>query len=380
MATELGQAELEAHLRLTLVPGVGPTIRRALLNRFGDIESVWHASYTNLCQVEHVGPKIARAIADSRHSADATEMIELCRQRNIAIVPDSGENFPSLLREIYDPPGMLFVRGELRPQDSAAVAIVGSRHATAYGKRCAARLAAELAQAGLTIVSGLARGADIAAHRGALEAGGRTWAVLASGVLNIYPPEHTKDAEAISRQGAVLSEAPINGQARRGLFPQRNRIISGVSLGVIVVEAREGSGALITAQQALEQGREVFAVPGEIDNPMSRGCHQLIRDGARLVAGAEDVLEELEPLMANLVSSPTSTTGEELPVPPDLSADEQAVLMAIGTEPTWIDAVISASGLPTHKVLSTVSILELRHLVKRVSGQQLVRPQARRAR
>ncbi len=370
-------ARLEANLRLTLIAGVGPATRRALLNSLGSIENVWNASYDQLCRVPNVGPKLARAIANGRHSNDAAEMIEQCQRHKIEIVPEFSKSFPRLLREIYDPPALLFVRGQLLPCDAAAVAIVGSRHATTYGKRWAARLAADLAQAGMTIVSGLARGADIAAHRGALEAGGRTWAVLASGVLNIYPPEHTNDAAAIAKQGAVLSEAPIGAQARRGLFPQRNRIISGATLGVIVVEAREGSGALITAHQALEQGREVFAVPGQIDNPMARGCHQLIRDGARLVESAEDVLEELQPLldMATLDTLPTADSSghAEPPIPSDLSPDEQAVLRAVGTEPTLIDVIVAATGLPTHKVLSTMSLLELRRLVKRVSGQQVVR-------
>ena len=267
---------------------------------------------------------------------------------------------------------MIFLRGELRPADALAVAIVGTRHATPYGLRQAERLAGALARAGLTVVSGLARGIDAAAHRGAMGAGGRTVAVLASGVLTIYPPEHGKLADEIVAAGALLSESPPGVEPLAGMFPQRNRLISGLSLGVIVVEAAERSGALITARHAMEQGREVFAVPGNVDSRASRGCHQLLRDGAKLVESADDVLEELGPL----VEAAPGGDGQTIHHPAELLLNEaeQQVLAAVGTEATSIDQIITDTGLPVHQVLSTLSVLEMRRLIRRLSGTMVSRP------
>ncbi len=275
------------------------------------------------------------------------------------------------LREIHDPPGILFVQGQLLPQDALSVAIVGARHATHYGLTQSERLAGSLARAGLTITSGLARGIDAAAHRGALAAGGRTIAVLGSGLLNVYPPEHAALAAEVIAQGALISEAPPRSPPLAGAFPQRNRIISGLSLGVVVVEASTKSGALISARHAMEQGRDVFAVPGRVDNRMAHGCHRLIRDGAKLVESAEDVLEELGPLVAPA----TSAAGHEVHHPAELLLNEleQQILNAIPSEPTTIDAVVAASGLATPQVLATISVLEMRHLVRRTSGTSVVR-------
>ena len=232
-------------------------------------------------------------------------------------------------------------------------------------------MAAGLARAGLTIVSGLARGIDAAAHRAALDAGGRTIAVLGSGVLNVYPPEHAPLADAIRQQGAVLSELPPLQQPMSGTFPQRNRLITGLSLGVLVVEAAERSGALISASHAAEQGREVFAVPGPADCRMSRGCHRLIRDGAKLVETVEDVLEELGPLFEPLQRE----DGHTLRHPAELQLNEQErqVLDAIATEPTDLDQVVLTTGLPVPRVLATISVLEIRHLIRRIGGNCVVR-------
>jgi DNA processing protein len=276
-----------------------------------------------------------------------------------------------MLREIPDPPGVLFLRGELTPADALAVGIVGTRHGTQYGLRQAERLAGSLARAGLTIVSGLARGIDAAAHRGALAAGGRTLGVLASGVLNIYPPEHEKLAAEVAAAGALLSEQPPHSAPLAGTFPQRNRLISGLSLGVIVIEAAERSGALITARHAMEQGREVFAMPGNVDSRCSRGCHRLIRDGAKLIETADDVLEELGPL----VEAVPRGDGQVIHHPAELMLNEteQQVLAAIGSESTPIDQIIATSGLPVARVLATLSVLEMRHLIRRLSGTTVLR-------
>jgi DNA processing protein len=266
---------------------------------------------------------------------------------------------------------LLFVRGRFTPADAVAVAIVGSRHATHYGLAQAERLAGALARAGVTIVSGLARGIDAAAHRGALAAGGRTIAVLGSGLLNIYPPEHRELADQVVEQGALISETALNAAPHTGSFPQRNRIIAGLSLGVVVVEASRTSGALITARQAMEEGREVFAVPGRVDSRNSQGCHRLIRDGAKLVETPDDIFEELGPL----VTPVAQPDGSEVRHPAELKLNEQErrVLEAIETAPTEIDRVVATTGLNPSQVLATLSVLEVRRLIRRTSGSQVAR-------
>jgi len=358
-------------LRLALLPGVGPKIRRALLERFGTPEGVLAAPPSALREVPGVGPKLSARLAKASEEIDAEAEIALCQQHQVQILLDSDAEYPPLLRQVPDPPAVLFVRGTLRAQDELALAIVGTRHPTLYGIRQAERLAGSLARAGMTIISGLARGIDAAAHRGALAAGGRTLAVLASGVLNIYPPEHADLAQAVIEQGALLSESPPRAKPLAGTFPQRNRVISGLALGVLVVEAGDHSGALITARHAMEQGREVFAVPGRIDDRTSRGCHRLIRDGAKLVETVEDVLEELGPLYQATVRD----DGHVVRHPAELLLNEveQQVLAAISDTATAIDQIVADCGLPVAQVLSTLSVLEMRHVIRRLSGSTVAR-------
>jgi len=365
------QSELRAALRLSLVSGVGPRIRQDLLDCFGSADAIFAASSQQLRQVPGVGSKLSNSILRATEEVDIETELQLCQDNNISILSDSDENYPRLLKEIDDPPGILFASGTALPQDSISIAVVGSRHATHYGLQQAERLASGLARAGVTVVSGMARGVDAAAHRGAISAGGRTIAVLGSGLLNIYPPEHKELAVDISFNGAVISEVPPRRHPSSGAFPQRNRLITGLSLGTLVVEASERSGALISARHAMEQNRDVFAVPGRIDSRMSRGCHSLIRDGAKLVQSVDDILEELGPL----VEATVDDTGQEIRHPAELKLNEQErqVLDAIDSEPTEIDQVVTQSGLPVHRVLSTVSVLEMRHLVRRVSGNKVAR-------
>ncbi len=363
--------QLEATLRLSLVSGVGPRIRQTLLERFGSVEAIFGATHDELLSTTGVGPKPAAGIRRAINEIDVPSELARCHRNNIDLIADYDDRYPRLLREIVDPPGLLFVRGTLAPGDSLSIAIVGSRHATRYGLAVAGRLASGLSHAGLTVVSGLARGIDAAAHRGALSAGGRTVAVLGGGLMRMYPKEHTKLAEQIAGQGAVISEMPPTIEPFAGSFPQRNRIVTGLSLGTIVVEAAQRSGALISARHANEQGREVFAVPGRVDSRMSQGCHRLIRDGAKLVETVDDVLEELGPLF-----EPTTDSGGHVvrhPAELQLSELERQVLQAIDTEPTSIDTVATQSGLPVHRVLSTISVLEMRKLIQRVSGNSIVR-------
>lgn len=365
--------DVAAELLLAMVPGVGPRLRKTLIEHFGSASGALAAAPSDLRAVPGIGVKLGRAIAVGREAIDVAGELELCREHHIRLLAESQPDYPQLLRTIYDPPGILFVRGSILPSDGLAVAIVGTRHATPYGLAQAERLAGGLARAGYAIVSGLARGIDAAAHRGALKAGGRTLAVLGSGVLNIYPPEHERLAGEVIAQGAVISESPPRSPPLAGAFPQRNRIVTGLSLGVIVVEASDRSGALISARHAMEQGREVFAVPGRIDNRMSRGCHRLIRDGAKLVESIDDVLEELGPLA---IATPMAQgDGREIrhPVELQLNEPEQAVLAAISDEPITIDEVVVACGLPVPNVLATISVLETRRLIRRMGGNRVMR-------
>lgn len=364
--------DLADTLLLSMVSGIGPRLRQLLLERFGSPAAILGASESELRSVAGIGTKLAGAVRRARNEIDVGREMEICRRNQVTIVPLTSDAYPAGLREIVDPPGVLFVRGAIQPVDALAVAMVGSRHATRYGLAQAERLAGSLARAGLTVISGLARGIDGAAHRGALAAGGRTIAVLGSGVLNIYPPEHKGLADEIVARGAVVSEAPARAAPLSGAFPQRNRLISGMALGVVVVEAAVQSGALITARHAMEQGREVFAVPGPVDSRMSRGCHRLIRDGAKLVETADDILEELGPL----VSAAPLADGTLVHHPAELTLNEQErlVLDAIDGKATLIDQVVADSGLPTPRVLSILSVLEMRRLVRRLSGNLVARP------
>ncbi len=360
-----------AEILLALTPEVGPVLRGRLLERFGDAGQVIAASEAELQQVQGIGPKISQRIVNARHEVQLDAQLALVREHGLGLLLPSRDEYPRLLKEIPDPPGVLFVRGAIEPADAMAVAIVGTRRATHYGKQQAERLAAGLARTGVTVVSGLARGIDAAAHRGALAAGGRTIAVLASGVLNVFPPEHEKLADEVVAHGAVVSEAAPTMPPLSGMFPQRNRIISGLSLGAIIVEAADRSGALITARHAMEQGREVFAVPGQVDSPASSGPHRLLRDGAKLVTCVDDVLEEL----GHLPAAAPDQRGGSIRAAAELKLNdlEHAVLQAIDPAGSMLDEVAVACKLPIHRVLSTVSVLESRRLVRKIGGNRIVR-------
>ncbi|MCC7422894.1 MAG: DNA-protecting protein DprA [Planctomycetaceae bacterium] len=358
-------------LRLAMIPGVGPRLRESLLAALGSPAAILTAAREVLLQVEGIGPKLANSIIENRHPADARREWVECQARNIDLRLRGTPAYPPSLEKIPDPPSVLYVQGTLEPRDQVAVAIVGSRRCTAYGRRQAERLARGLANAGMTIISGLARGIDGCAHRGALAVGGRTIAVTATGLTKIYPPEHADLARDISRQGALVTESPLGQEPIKGLFPQRNRIISGLSLGVVLVEASRNSGALHTARHAMEQGRDVFAVPGPIDNLESEGCHDLIRDGAALVRGVDDILESLGPLMKPVAMSP----GEEVRSPRELTLNEpeRLVLNAVTNDPQHLDNITRSCGIEVSRVSSTLLILEMKRLVRRLPGSLFVR-------
>ncbi len=359
-----------ATLALARISGVGPRTCANLLERFGTAEAVLRATVHDLSTVDGVSDSLASRIAATAPST-AMDIVRVCQKHDIEIVTPDREDYPAGLRRTDDPPMVLYRQGNFLAADEIAIAIVGSRHATNYGLGVAENLARGLSLAGFTIVSGLARGIDQAAHRAALAAGGRTISVLGGGLLEVYPPEHKDLAKQIRLQGCLLSEAEPFFKPRGSSFPQRNRIISGMSLGVIVVEAARRSGALISARLAYEQNRDVFAVPGRIDNRMSQGCHQLIRDGATLVESVDDVLEQLGPLAV-----PVATGGGQTmhhPAEVKLNDQERAVLNAISREPSDIDSIVIRSGLTVPRVLATVSVLEIRKLIQRVAGGCYIR-------
>ena len=370
-STQLSDTVIEAWLRLTLVSGVGPRILAALIAQFHSPQAVLNAAEEELRQVEGVGPQLARAIATADRTTDPAAEWAVCQQEQIQVLAQTADDYPQSLLEIPDPPGVLFLQGELKSADSIAIAVVGSRNTTRYGLAQAERLAGGLARAGITVVAGLARGIDAAAHRAALAAGGRTLAVLGGGLLKIYPPEHADLAGEISKQGCLLSEMPPRFVATRNSFPRRNRLISGLTLGTVIVEAGERSGALITARFAMEQNRDVFAVPGPIDSRNSKGCHALIRDGAILVESVDDVLDALGPL----AESNRQEDGREIRHPSELQLNtmETNVLQSIGSDPTLVDQIVEKTGLPASRVLSTLSVLEVRKLITRLPGGRVAR-------
>ena len=363
--------DLRDALALSLVTGIGPLLQSTLLERFDNATNVLSQSLESLLSVSGVGPQVASRIISGDHKQQATEALRECQQLNVNLLQKSNSNYPQNLAHVPDSPNLLYSRGSILPQDDLAVGIVGSRRCTAYGRRQAERLAGSLVRAGFTVVSGLARGIDGAAHRGALNAGGRTIAVMATGVKQIYPPEHADLAVDISKQGAVVSEFPLDQKPRPGLFPQRNRIISGLSLGVIVIEATRNSGALYTARHAIEQGREVFAVPGNVDSIASEGCHDLIRDGVTLVRNIDDILEGLGPLAKPAVTKNATVIHEPREV--NLNPQEKEILSHITSSPIHIDELIRATQLDMSRVLSTLTVLEMKRFVRRTQGNMLVR-------
>ncbi|NQU11891.1 DNA-protecting protein DprA [bacterium] len=367
----------EAYIALNMIDEVGPVRVRALLDVLGTPAAILAASPGDLQRVSGVGGEVARQISRWQEQIDLAAELERIAAADVRVVTREDPDYPRNLGEIYDPPLVLYVRGTLAETgDAHAVAIVGSRRATHYGQDMARKLAYQLAHAGITVVSGGARGVDTAAHTGALQAKGRTVVVLGCGLDTVYPAENGKlFDQVVDRGGAVVTEFPLGVKPDRQHFPMRNRIISGWSLGVVVVEAHLQSGALITARQAGDQGRQVFAVPGRADSPLAHGCHRLIKDGAKLTEDVEDVLSEFEYLFppSGPARSPEASGAEgALPLPP-LNELESKIMAVLGAEETGIDEVIRASGLTSAAVSATLVGLEMRRLVKQLPGKMFVR-------
>ena len=369
-------------IALNMTPGVGPRAAARLLERFGSAEGVFGALRSELERLR-LRPEAVESIALRDRHEEAARELERVRELEGAdvLVLDDGA-YPQLLREIADPPITLYVRGRWAEcLEAPCVAVVGSRRSSTYGQNVALGLARDLASRGVTIVSGLARGIDAAAHRGALEAGGRTAAVLGTGLDEVYPRDHRKlAAEILEKGGALVTQFPLGTPPVAENFPYRNRIISGLSLGVVVVEAAENSGSLITARLALEQGREVYAVPGNITSRNSFGSNYLIKGaGAKLVQAWQDVAAEFPPDIAATLLPPepnkiSKLSDADAPLPADLSDTERAVLKLISTdEPAHIDSLAESSGLAVQELSGLLLALEMRELIRQLPGRCFVR-------
>lgn len=362
----------EAWIALNLIPQVGPVRVRRLLGRFGSPERILTATSQEIREVEGFGQAQAENLAGWEAQVDLAAELRKIEERGLTLLTQDDALYPPLLREIYDPPLVLYVWGELTPRDHQAVGVVGSRHATTYGMNTTKKFAFQIAHAGFTVVSGLARGIDTAAHEAALAARGRTVAVIGAGIGKLYPPENMALAERIAQSGAVISEYPVDRTADKQTFPYRNRVVAGWSSSLLVVEAPLRSGSLITAQQATEQGRTVYAVPGPVDKPTSAGCNRLIQQGARLAMDGGDVLDDLMTLLP-ATATPAAPAPEQARPAVALSLEEEILLTAVDSEERHIDELTTRSGLTPATMNVTLMRLEMKRLIRALPGRRYVR-------
>lgn len=364
------------YLRLKCAENIGPVVVRRLIEYFGHIDAVADASLADLARVEDVGEKRAKSLLAAHNSDTISAAVEreiaLAAEQGVRIICPDDDEYPAGLKQIPDPPICLYVRGRLTRQDALAIAIVGSRKCTQYGYEQATRFAELLAQAGFTVVSGMARGIDGRAHEAALRCNGRTIAVLGNGLAHVYPPEHGKLADQIEQRGAVLSELPMDTPPDAKNFPPRNRIVIGLCLGVIVVEANKRSGALISARLATEYNREVFAIPGRIDSATSYGTNALIRDAsAKLVTCLEDILDELGDV--GRILNPAGDNARSAAPAPPLNDEEARLYEHLAKTPRTIDELHEASGIELPKLGAMLTMLQLKGAVTALPGQQYAR-------
>jgi DNA processing protein len=367
------RGKLRAYLRLHLADGVGAVAFRRLTDAFGSVEAACAADPSRWRQVEGVGEKTAQAMA-AVTDGQVDEELSVAKKAGVEVLCLEDECYPAALKTIYDPPPVLYVRGRLEPEDAIAIAVVGARRCTHYGREQAERFGQLLGRAGFTVVSGGARGIDVAAHEGALRVGGRTIAVMGCGLCHTYPPEHARLFERIvaDDRGAVASELPMRTAVLPGNFPTRNRIISGLSLGTLVVEATRRSGSLITARLANEQGRCVFATPGRADSPLSQGTHRLIRDGATLVQGLEDILEQLGAVGEGMRPDEDEPQTAQA-IPPALDATEARILSLLRDGPMCLDDLARRAGLESGKAASAMTMLVIKGAVDQHPGNVFAR-------
>ncbi|UCC23385.1 MAG: DNA-processing protein DprA [Planctomycetota bacterium] len=374
--------DVEKWLKLIRADGVGPTTFAKLLKYFGSVDRALGASVSELTKVDGIGPKTAEQIAATRNKFDAAAELELADKLGVWLITFCDERYPPVLKKIYDPPPVLYIKGTLTASDNLCVSIVGSRRCSLYGREQASRFAHLLSSAGFTICSGMARGIDSAAHQGALSASGRTIAIQGCGLANIFPPENKKLFELITESGACISELPLRYEPLSENFPPRNRIIAGLSLGTIVVEAGSYSGALITAKAALDNNREVMAVPGKIDSPLSKGTNQLLKQGARLIDSVEDVTEALgyigEQLQSHTSAAADKAT-EEIEQPLfdvsrlKLTDNERKIYDCLDKEPVHIEQIIAETELAPGSINAALISLRLKGLIKQLPGSFFLR-------
>ncbi len=357
--------ELEAMIHINSIEKIGAVKFSNLLKKFGSAKKIVTASMSDFMQVEGMNNSIAESVLNFS-SASIEKELALIKKEKLKIIDFNNKDYPNNLRNIYSPPILFYVKGDLLKRDENAIAIVGSRRATYYGLSTAERLAYKLASLGVTIVSGMARGIDTAAHKGALKAKGRTIAVLGSGFKHIYPPENKEISEKIAKKGAVISEFPMDISPLRQNFPKRNRIISGLSKGVVVVEAAKRSGALITADFALEQGREVFAVPGKIESANSAGVHNLIKQGAKLVDDIEDIVEELNLDFSNVIKKQMVDSKQ-------INIQEKEIISLLENGPMYIDNLSKKSKVKVDKLLEILIKLQIKGIIKELPGKEFIK-------
>jgi DNA processing protein len=366
---DLTPSELKNWLALSTVPNVGPIRFISLVKHFGSPEAVLSAPEKELTELPDIGVAIASNIKKKVLWDVAEKQVQLMQKAQIELLTFKDEDYPENLKSIYDPPPFLFIRGDIKKEDKNAIAIVGCRMASPYGKQITEKIGRELAKRGITIVSGLARGIDSISHLSALKENGRTIAVFGSGLDVIYPPENKKLVERIVQNGAIISEFLLGTKPEAPNFPRRNRLISGLSLGVVIVEAGAKSGALLTAQSALEQNREVFAIPGNIGAKNSEGTNRLIKQGAKLVTSVDDILEELN-LITSVQQKEKNQIEKDLS---QLSEMEKNIYNLIMNEPYHIDKIAQETHVTTSCALSTLLSLELKGFIKQLSGKMFVR-------
>ena len=359
----MNKKELKYFIGFSFIPGIGRVRLGQLENYFGSLEKAWEAPSAELKKA-HLDDSVIRAVTSWRPRLSLDEAMEQMKRHDVQALTWHDEKYPGRLKEIYDYPPILYVKGEILPEDEWCLAVVGTRLATAYGRQVTEEIATDLAHNKITVVSGLARGIDTIAHQAALEAGGRTIAVSACGLDIIYPTENANLAKQIIEHGALISEYPLGTKPKPEYFPRRNRILSGISLGVLVTEAGESSGALITADLALEQNRDVLAVPGSVLSPASYGTNRLIQQGAKLIQNCQDILEEL-----NLRAVAQQLEFKEI-IP--TSDTESLLLHKLSAEPCHIDEICAGSGLPVSTVSSTLAMMELKGLVKSIGSMKYV--------
>lgn len=359
-------------LALSTISGLGSVRMNKLIRFFGDARSIWNADENDLRKVSGIG-SLAKKIVKQRLNINIKKLVEVLKEKDINYITLNDEKYPENLKNIYDPPPVLFYKGVLN-FDYPAVSIIGSRRSTTYGRKTAERLAYELSERGITIISGMARGIDTQAHLGALKAKGRTFAVLGSGLDVIYPPENKELFQEIQENGLVLSEYPPGVDPLPGNFPQRNRIISGLSRGILVIEAARRSGSLITANLALEQGRELFALPGNINRPQSQGTNKLIRDGAVMVTSVDDIVEELYLYKNSETNKTANKTGNDKKLKthyPELSVKEQKIINLFQNETELtIEQIIDLSNEKAGKINTILLKLELKGIISRSAGKK----------